>query len=221
MEELWKAIPDTNGRFLVSSFARILDVGHPRCKTPKLRVPKCNNDVLKVRIIYTRYTQYSRVMNLVAFAFLGSLPQEKMLALKDGDFMNCKLSNLHYVDFEKPGNAPAQHLVKEKISRTVKSGNIESFPGEIWKIVPCTDRRFIFSNRGRLINRDFKGTGEYRLVAPHLHGKVPHLNVKYNGRGRGIGIDVMLDWIFDIKGTPNVKGRKRKFIEKEKLLTLE
>lgn len=95
MEEIWKEIPELNGKYFASNLGRIKSSTRQGEKIRKLSInPK---GYFCFSIYFNGKSKSLRVHKCVAQAFLGKCPDGLMVNHKDGMPLNNKIENLEFV----------------------------------------------------------------------------------------------------------------------------
>lgn len=136
--ELWKAIPETNGRVFISTEGRV------RSLLRDDRILKAQPDkkgYLRVRVTINGEKLSFKVHREVAKAFLPVVKGKYQVNHKDGDKTNNALSNLEWVDN------------MENANHAIKAG--------LWENVFIASSRTNASRKQRVVSTDI-ATGEKR-----------------------------------------------------------
>lgn len=145
MKEIWKEIKNSNGKYCISSFGNIISTNHSITRNDNNSSskgfyikPYDTGTSLTVNLYLTSKGETFRLNYLVATHFIDNPNNFKNIIHKDGNYKNCNVDNLEWVEYKPKTFKP--------------KSNIEDNDIEQWRFIPNTNDLYKVSNLGRIFS---------------------------------------------------------------------
>lgn len=145
MQEFWKEVKMSDGKYMVSSLGNVMSVKHNIPKNSENKnekgfylKPTDNGTSIVVQLYIQGKSKVFRLHDLVATHFVENLNKYKYVTHKDGNYKHCSYENLVWVEFKH---------------KTFKSNHdIQDTSDEQWKFIPNTNNLYKISSLGRVFS---------------------------------------------------------------------
>lgn len=145
MEEKWREVNMSCGKYMVSSFGNVVSLEHKTSKNNENKKddsfylrPTDNGVSLVVHLYIQGKSKTLKLHDLVAKHFVENPNKYRYVTHKDGNYKNCNCENLVWIEFKQ---------------RTPKvKQDIQDTPEEQWKFIPNTHNLYKISSLGRVFS---------------------------------------------------------------------